>query len=86
MIPGLQIEEKLDPILKLLFSRHEDLYDAYFTALQAWLKNHETEGFFVGGHEPSGGGFDRLFGIMQWVYYTVFRYIVYEFMCIGIEK
>lgn len=55
MIPGLQIEES-DPILKLLLFSHEDLYDAYFTALQAWLKTHETEGFFVGGHEPSGGG------------------------------
>lgn len=42
---------------------------------------------FVGGHEPSGGG--GSIGIMQWVYYTVFRYIkyiVFEFMCIGIEK
>ena len=45
MIPGLQIEES-DPILKLLLFSHEDLYDAYFTALQAWLKTHETEGFF----------------------------------------
>lgn len=37
-------------------------------------KTMKLKGFF-GGHEPSGGGFDRLFGIMQWVYYTVFKYM-----------
>ena len=70
MIPGLQIEES-DPILKLLLFSHEDLYDAYFTALQALVAMNQ-----VGG----GGSIDYLELCSGYILYSVEIYSIWIYV------